>query len=161
VYTKQYVESITNQTDDEKQKDEIELRDELIATNEKRLASSIVFIAAFKHLKSESLKFLKKKKIRNILDNEIQWIITVPAIWSDSAKHKMRKWAIASGLIDENVSNQCKIVYEPDCASLAIQHYIKAKNKTNSTEQFKIGEKYMLISTLYQIFGVHLVETKL
>ncbi len=46
----------------------------------------------------------------------------MPAIWDDIAKNKMREWAVESELCDENIPNHIKIVYEPDCASLCIQH---------------------------------------
>ena len=36
----------------------------------------------------------------------------------------MREWAISAGLGDESIPNHIKIVYEPDCASLSIQHKI-------------------------------------
>ncbi len=38
-------------------------------------------------------------------EEKIQWIVTVPAIWSDEAKEKMKTWII-----------KCIIVYEPDSA---------------------------------------------
>ena len=43
----------------------------------------------------------------------------------------MKEWAIKAELIDRNIENQLKIVFEPDCASLAIQHKIaRAKKKS-------------------------------
>ena len=47
-----------------------------------------------------------------IMDDEIQWILTVPAIWSESAKNKMKDWIIKAGLVDATIKNQCIIVYE-------------------------------------------------
>lgn len=54
---------------------------------------------------SESIKFLKNHMMteltkRNILEHallqpdEIQWVLTVPAIWSDAAKQFMRESAV-------------------------------------------------------------------
>ncbi len=79
----------------------------------------------------------------------------------------MREWAIIAGLINKNIENQLQIVFEPDCASLAIQHKIacdknkcKSKNKNdekkdrdkneNEESEFKNysfgkGQKYILI----------------
>ena len=41
----------------------------------------------------------------------------------------MKQWTIKAGLVDRDISNQCKIVYEPDCASLSILHHIIQNNK--------------------------------
>ena len=67
--------------------------------------------------------------MNKINDDQIQWIVTVPAIWNDEAKHTMKEWAIKAGLVDENIPNQCKIVYEPDCASLAIKYEISREEQ--------------------------------
>ena len=68
---------------------------------------------------------------------EIQWIVTVPAIWNDDAKRKMKEWIIKAGLVDPSIDNQCRIVYEPDCASLCLQY--------DGNTKFESGEKYILI----------------
>ena len=129
----------------------------MTAANGKRYSSEMVFVAAFQNIYKEAKRFLKKKKIKNIEDNEIQWIVTVPAIWNDAAKYMMEKWATQAGLVNENISNQCKIVYEPDCASLFIQQVMMYKQKQNQNEDnkendenkeykaWKKGEKYILV----------------
>lgn len=50
---------------------------------------------------AESLKYLKDTLMRDarnqqtsIQEKDIKWIITVPAIWSDTAKSLMRKAAV-------------------------------------------------------------------
>eukprot|EP01084_Bolivina_argentea_P194225 333216_1 len=70
----------------------------------------------------------------NINDEEIQWIVTVPAIWSEKAKKKMKNWMVEAALIDKQIIDQCVIVYEPDCASLSMQkQYFKDIAKINRT----------------------------
>ena len=113
------------------------------------------------HLQKETSSFLRKKRIR-VKKSDKQWIITVPAIWNDSAKNKMKQWVIKAGLVDETIMDQCKIVYEPDCASLAIQHEINDKKKQkkaanimhdpeeknddkNDDRYFQEEEKYILV----------------
>ena len=171
LYDQQNIPNYNNKNNhDEKKNDnsnnggKISIRSELTAVNGKTMASELVFIAAFKHIQKEAKRFLKKKKIKNIKDNEIQWIITVPAIWNDEAKNLMKQWAIKSGLVDRNINNQCKIVYEPDCASLSILHHIMHKNKQpiygdnhnnddNKLQQqenqqmtgMEVGDKYILV----------------
>ena len=66
---------------------------------------------------------VQKLQIDNI--DDIQWILTVPAIWSEKAKFRMEQWAHRAGLINKQIPNHLKIVYEPDCASLSIQYEIQ------------------------------------
>eukprot|EP01083_Nonionella_stella_P128873 390634_1 len=63
-----------------------------------------------------------------------------------------------AGLVDPNVEGQCKIVYEPDCASLALQYEIN-RNKSricgatiedtlcdsHTHPSFTKGNKYILV----------------
>eukprot|EP01084_Bolivina_argentea_P242072 406216_1 len=81
------------ESDDEKHSN-VSITDELTATNGRKVKSSIVFTAALKYLQKLALGYLYRKKIKNIKDSDIQWIITVPAIWNDTAKYKMRQWTI-------------------------------------------------------------------
>eukprot|EP01083_Nonionella_stella_P151567 484459_1 len=107
----------------------VEIKDTLTATNGKTVKASIVFVAVFKHLQKQAKRYLKRNKLsrglfKTLTDKDWQWIITVPAIWNDTSKYKMRQWVIDAGLVDPNIDGQCKIVYEPDCASLALQYEI-------------------------------------
>eukprot|EP01084_Bolivina_argentea_P185288 319533_1 len=138
-----------------KRGNKISIKKELTAMNGKKFPSEKVFVEALKYLKSEAQKYFRKLKIGKVRDMEIQWILTVPAIWNDYAENQMREWAIAASLIDKNIENQLMIVFEPDCASLAIQHKIaRAKSKQVDDESdeshfakytFSKGQKYILI----------------
>eukprot|EP01084_Bolivina_argentea_P263509 446025_1 len=113
-----------------------ELAKELIATNNKKYSSESVFIEVFKHIKQECKSYLTKHKLKNILDSEIEWILLVPAIFSEKVKYKLKKWAQKANLFNE--FDQCRIVYESDAASLFIQHELYNKymeqNKENDTD---------------------------
>ena len=140
--------------DDEKEGDndnKIGIKTQLRAANGTLYPSEGVFVAAFKHLGGIAKRFLRKRSIK-AKKSEIQWILTVPAIWNDTAKDMMRKWIIKAGLVSDDDPNQCKIVYEPDCASLAIQHEIRDRVndddfKSNGTTNvsLKKGDKYVLV----------------
>eukprot|EP01084_Bolivina_argentea_P280242 479239_1 len=99
----------------------VEISSELTAINGSKCPAENIFVKAFSDLKQMAIEYLYKLSKQYIDDNEIQWIITVPAIWSDSAKLKMRNWAIKAKLSDTNHRNQLRIVCEPDCAALAIR----------------------------------------
>eukprot|EP01083_Nonionella_stella_P033071 90543_1 len=100
---------------------DVDTKEYINACNDERLEASIVFEQAFKRLQELAKGYLSKVTTEQIDDKEIQWILTVPAIWSESAKDKMRKWIAQAGLVDDTIIDQCIIVYEPDCASLALQ----------------------------------------
>merc|ERR1719361_3013511 len=131
--------------DEEKQSGKQKINKKLTATNGKELDASVVFVAAFKHIKGLAEKMLRKKGLK-MAQKDIQWIVTVPAIWDDSAKYKMRNWAIKAGLVDKKIKDQCKIVYEPDCASLSVQmERRRGGDDQKQEEPFQEGEKYLLI----------------
>lgn len=60
----------------------------------------------------------------NIEKNDILWVVTVPAIWSDLAKLFMRKAAFRAGLIADESSDDLLISLEPECAALSV--YVEA-----------------------------------
>ncbi|XP_053405711.1 heat shock 70 kDa protein 12A-like [Mercenaria mercenaria] len=69
----------------------------------------------------KTIKFLKHKaeiSIRNVMSGvesqNIKWIITIPALWSDCAKQFMREAAISAGI----AQNRLMLVLEPEAASL-------------------------------------------
>ena len=144
------------------------LRNKLTAANGKQFDASTVFVEAFKHIKSIVFDYIaghaKKNGIRNLKINDIydiQWIVTIPAIWDDIAKNKMITWIKDAELIDDTIKNHCILKYEPDCASLSLQHQLlnennqmndgnlfdldeKVDNKVNDINDL-IGKKYMII----------------
>ena len=69
---------------------------ELIAANGQTVSASKVFSHAlryFKILSQRELNDLSTSPLP-VSDNDIQWVITIPAIWRPSARQFMRKAAI-------------------------------------------------------------------
>eukprot|EP01084_Bolivina_argentea_P289297 496736_1 len=56
--------------------------------------------------------------------------MTVPAIWSEKAKYQMKQWMIDAELVDINIKDQCLIVYESDCAALAMFQEMRQQKST-------------------------------
>jgi len=106
-----------------------DIKDTLTAINGTEFPSDRVFVEALKYIKSQVFKFFTKNKLQIDRIDDIQWILTVPAIWSEKAKYKMEQWAFRAGLINKEIPNHLKIVYEPDCASLSIQYEIQKLKK--------------------------------
>lgn len=53
-----------------------------------------VFQISIKHLKDSMLDEMNKKVAANILPTDVDFVITVPAIWGDAAKMFMREAAV-------------------------------------------------------------------
>eukprot|EP01084_Bolivina_argentea_P253738 426341_1 len=89
----------------------------------RRIASKIALIAIFQHFQRLAKDYIPhlQRGMENIKDEEIQWIITVPAIWSGKVKNQMKNWMCEAALIDEHIIDHLVVVYESECFSLSIQ----------------------------------------
>lgn len=111
--------------------EKVDIEERIESTNDPSMSapSETVFVAQLQFLKSEAMSFIlrnfRRKKRIQFTPDDIQWILTVPAIWSDRAKQRMKDWAVAAGLVEGHITSQLKMVYEPDCASLSIQHALR------------------------------------
>ncbi|XP_052793291.1 heat shock 70 kDa protein 12A-like [Mya arenaria] len=70
---------------------------------------------------SSAIRFIKKKLLEDldkqgnvVCESDIHWVLTVPAIWNDSAKQFMRNAATKAGILDEMLS----LALEPEAASV-------------------------------------------
>ena len=67
----------------------------LKAANGKEMNALDVFTSAINFLKEHFLEELSRLDSKNPYDvNDIRWVLTVPAIWSDAAKQFMREAAV-------------------------------------------------------------------
>ncbi len=71
-------------------------------------------------IKEYALEDLRKQTAGILLDNEILWCLTVPAIWTNADKQMMREAAIKAGLIssDRNDTERLLLVLEPEAAAV-------------------------------------------
>ncbi|XP_060586881.1 heat shock 70 kDa protein 12A-like [Ruditapes philippinarum] len=111
----------------------------------REMKAMIVFGAAIKYLKDHLLNLLKTRKTQ-VDDKVIHWVITVPAIWTDSAKQFMRESAYEAGIDGALLS----IALEPEAASLFCQIPPSDQSIIGVTERAKFalvqpGTKYMVI----------------
>lgn len=61
----------------------------------KTMNAKTVFTSAIKFIRDFALEVISKRGVQYSSENEINWIITVPAIWSNKAKQFMRESAVA------------------------------------------------------------------
>lgn len=98
-----------------------------------------VFSLSIQYLKDECIEHLHKKKMM-VHSDEIQWILTVPAIWDESAKQFMRKAAEQAGIPSE----QLKLALEPEAAAIYVIKGAKTVFGKESVSTVEPGTKIMV-----------------
>ncbi|KAK3580557.1 hypothetical protein CHS0354_009514 [Potamilus streckersoni] len=108
----------------------------------KKLSAKAVFSMAIRYLKDDLLEDSTKRIADMVKPEDIMWIMTVPAIWNDSAKQFMREAAVGAGIN----TNKLKLALEPETASLFCR-LLPINRMTGDTDISKIkeGSKYMVL----------------
>ncbi|ETO03444.1 hypothetical protein RFI_33963, partial [Reticulomyxa filosa] len=114
---------------------------QLKLVNDAKVKPDIVFVGILKWCKSEAMKCLSKEKWKPQEEN-IQWVLTVPAIWDETAKGLMRQWAQQAKIWSPSTPSQLIIALEPECASIAMM--LEMENNPNKV-QFQKGDCYMMM----------------
>ncbi|XP_060573302.1 heat shock 70 kDa protein 12A-like [Ruditapes philippinarum] len=100
--------------------------------NGKPLRAMTVFSKAIKHLKDEATNIVHQFKT-GLKETDIQWMITIPAISSDSVRQFMREASTDAGIPEAHL----QIVLEPEAAAL----YCKTQKMS---KEMYCGFKYLL-----------------
>ncbi|XP_060600608.1 uncharacterized protein LOC132754036 [Ruditapes philippinarum] len=105
-----------------------------------------VFAMSIRFLKDDVLENCNKGRAGiKIVTQDVQWVLTVPAIWNDGAKQFMRESALKAGIEGRRLT----IALEPESASIYCRHQnISAGNKETGDKDiscFKEGTRYMVI----------------
>ncbi|XP_056013062.1 heat shock 70 kDa protein 12A-like [Ostrea edulis] len=112
----------------------------------KKMNAMDIFSMSIKHLKNSMMDMMNKKIAFKILEKDIDYVLTVPAIWGDAAKMFMREAAVNAGIL----SDQLTIALEPEAASIYCQYmYLEQEydKDPDSTFQKQVKEKskYMVV----------------
>ncbi|XP_053376192.1 heat shock 70 kDa protein 12A-like [Mercenaria mercenaria] len=111
----------------------------------KKLPAVTVFSLSIDYLKNDVLKYLGMKIGESRLNVEdIQWVLTVPAIWNDAAKQFMREAAQMAGIPGKNLI----ICLEPEAASIYCRHLpvsSYSEGEKTSLAQLSSGTKYLVL----------------
>ena len=86
-------------------------------------------------IKTEALKVIQSIR-PEIKESEINWKVTVPAIWDNNSKEIMKKASILAGIFSEPLTF---FVLEPEAAAC---DYVNSK--TSDKNAFKEGNKYII-----------------
>ncbi|XP_052081952.1 heat shock 70 kDa protein 12A-like isoform X3 [Mytilus californianus] len=106
----------------------------------KPMAALDVFTLSIKTLVKHVMAHLEKRGT-GVKLAEIRWVLTVPAIWTDSAKQFMRKGAVQAGIPE----NKLYIALEPEAASIFCQYLPTEKLNGADFKMAKPGTKYMVV----------------
>ncbi|ETO20108.1 hypothetical protein RFI_17110 [Reticulomyxa filosa] len=117
------------------------IKQELQSMNGVNVKSETVFVGALKYCKQKAMRYLEQNNLI-VNENKIQWVLTVPAIWSEEAKGLMKQWAKQATLWNSSIPNQLIIALEPECASVCM---MLAMQDNRSGIQFKTGDCYMMM----------------
>ena len=82
---------------------------------------------SLRYVKDEALKDAGRSLPFGLPATDVQWVLTVPAIWKDGAKGFMRKAAYNAGLIDVENSRRLVLALEPESACVACDVHKLAK----------------------------------
>ncbi|XP_060083671.1 heat shock 70 kDa protein 12A-like [Ylistrum balloti] len=105
----------------------------------KQMSAKTVFGESIKYLKDHLLTTLDTRGT-TVVNSDIHWVLTVPAIWKDNAKQFMREAADYAGIKGE----QLTICLEPEAASLYCQYLPIDKLKSNVSFKGSTS-KYMVL----------------
>ncbi len=113
--------------------------DNPVLVNKGKKFRVIDLIADFiRKLKEEVLSNLDKITNGTTYASEIRWLLTVPAIWTDSNKQLMREAAINAGLISDNPYDKHRLIFalEPEAGAIYCQEHYDKRNFLDEGNRF-------------------------
>ncbi|KAL5018158.1 hypothetical protein ScPMuIL_003880 [Solemya velum] len=102
-------------------------------TRGKTMAAMDVFAAGIRFLKDHLMKTLSDSMLR-MEEGDIHWVLTVPAIWDESAKQFMRKSANKAGIANDNLT----LALEPEAAAIYCKHL-------PDLDEIPVGSPFMVL----------------
>ncbi|XP_045213041.2 heat shock 70 kDa protein 12A-like isoform X2 [Mercenaria mercenaria] len=108
----------------------------------KTLPAINVFSCSIKYLADDMYAQLEQK-IAFIRREDIRWVITVPAIWTDQAKYLMRESAIKAGITSDSLI----MALEPEAASVYCRQLDLCVNRESGVKlaTLEVGSKYLVL----------------
>ncbi|XP_060551251.1 heat shock 70 kDa protein 12B-like [Ruditapes philippinarum] len=124
--------------------DQMKMRRHVMLEDEtgKQLPAKTVFSLAIDFLKRDLLEDCHKQLTNVLTEDDIKWVLTVPAIWNDGAKQFMREAAEQVGI----QGSKLKIALEPEAASLYCRYLpVQKGHEDKSLASFEPGTKYIVL----------------
>ncbi|OWF41867.1 Heat shock 70 kDa protein 12B [Mizuhopecten yessoensis] len=127
----------------------------------KEMPALDVFCHSIRYLKDNLMTTLENRSI-DIKEEEIRFVLTIPAIWNEPAKQFMREAAVKAGILSRNLV----LALEPEAASLYCKHIPVDRMDTGNPGEtsiipFQEGMSYMVLDlgggtvdvTVHQVTG--------
>ncbi|XP_078668932.1 heat shock 70 kDa protein 12A-like [Branchiostoma floridae x Branchiostoma belcheri] len=130
---------------------------QLTAGNGKLWPAVEVFAHALRFFKDHALQELTDQSCTQINNDDVRWVITVPAIWRQPAKQFMREAAYKAGMVSRDCPEQLLIALEPEAASIYCRQlrYHQLVSDSNSPQpaapqatvaaDMASGDRYMVV----------------
>lgn len=107
-----------------------------------------VFSIAIRHLKTNMLEEINKRVASNIYDKDVEFILTVPAIWGDAAKMFMREAAVQVSFHGQSLKrNKSDSSEKLRPYGSIVYDSIKKKVESDSLENYNV--QILFIKALY------------
>ncbi|XP_060574858.1 heat shock 70 kDa protein 12B-like [Ruditapes philippinarum] len=124
-----------------------------------------VFAMAIEYLVGDMMKSVNDKLTNPLKKDDVHWVLTVPAIWTDAAKQFMREAAVQAGLL----TNKLTIALEPEAASIFCRHLsvdTAISGGSLSIAKMPVGTRYMVLDagggtidiTVHEVVSEHSVK---
>ncbi|XP_063042324.1 heat shock 70 kDa protein 12B [Engraulis encrasicolus] len=97
---------------------DLSMETDLEAVSGRRMRAIEVFSHALRFFREHALKEVKEVSSSVLEEDEVRWVITVPAVWRQPAKQFMREAAYLAGLVSSDSPEQLLIALEPEAASI-------------------------------------------
>ncbi|XP_052778686.1 heat shock 70 kDa protein 12A-like [Mya arenaria] len=119
-------------------KRDMEIKDE----TGKKLKANIVFSVAIRFLKDDLLQVIEDRLKGDLKPEDISWVLTVPAIWDDSARQIMREAAESAGIS----SDKLIIALEPEAAAIYCRFLpMEISGQGGSLSTLETGSKVLVV----------------
>ncbi|XP_052215038.1 heat shock 70 kDa protein 12A-like isoform X6 [Dreissena polymorpha] len=106
----------------------------------RELPALTVFSLSIRFMK-DGMTEMSNNQVAGLKPDDVHWVLTVPAIWNDSAKHFMRLAAEKAGISVDKLT----LSLEPEAASLYCRHITVQKSGETNISKFTTGKKYLVL----------------
>lgn len=123
--------------------DKLTIKRDLLIKDEmgKSLSAMTVVSLSIGYLADNMIKFGSDTISGDLSTADVDWVLTVPAIWSDAAKQFMREAAEQAGLQKDKLT----IALEPEAASIFVRHLPVSKKGCVEISTMEAGTQYVVL----------------
>lgn len=115
----------------------------ILDEHKKPMTAIKIFSSGIAYLKKGLMEQLQKK-VTDVREDDVHWVLTVPAIWNESAKQLMRESAVEAGI----KSNSLTLALEPEAASVLCKRLPIERlhlGTARDFDAFESGKSYILL----------------